>query len=252
MTPSSAFPRPRRIPSALRLAGAALALLLAGCNLFGGGGGGGPLIPRPTFLQPEIDAFAEDSARVYAWSESLRRDGDDSLLALLSLRVIRSGESITSGGTRPVVALQVLAGNAGLPFSATAPAPAAALTRLGLPPDRVFYDTLAVPDAGPALGFPFTPVIGWRQDTVVGDLRLVRVLDRVQIVKQGGFRHECWAFAESTYVDEGGNLLGVGVTWMGRSGLVRHRSEWMSFFPSSTEPGTLFREITAQELPESP
>ena len=222
--------------------------MLAGCNLFGGGDDG-PLIPKPEFLQPEVDAFADNSVRTYYWTEVIRRDnvdGGDTLLSFLSVTAVHAGDTTTGAGTVPRVRLEAASGNAGLPFSADAPAPAAALSRLGLPPDRVAYDTLAIPDAGPAIGFPFNPIIGWRRDTVAGDLRFVRVLERVQTVKQGGARHECWAFAESTYVDDTGTLLGTGVTWMGRNGIVRHRSEWPAYVPSSTTPGILLREITAQ------
>jgi hypothetical protein len=134
-------------------------------------------------------------------------------------------------------------GDIGLPFLSGNPAPAAALARLGIRPGRTYFDSSAIPDPGPNLRFPETPVVGWRLDTTSGDLRFVRRLARVETINMAGKRQQCWAFAESTYW--GGNLLGTGTTWMGRTGLVRHRSEWSGFVPSPSTAGTLFREITA-------
>jgi hypothetical protein len=223
--------------------------VLSGCDLFGLNDPD-PFIAKPQTLQPEIDAFADDSVRTYIWTESLRRDGDedDSTLTTLYLEARSPGDTIIGDSLRPRLTLLPTFGNGSSnpPFSANSPAPSSVLTRLGFHPERVVFDQVGIPEAGPALPFPALPATGWRLDTTVGDIRFVRVLTRVQTIKQSGKRHETWAFAESTYVSgNSGVLLGSGTTWMGRNGLVRHRSTWLAFEPSTATAGFLYREIIA-------
>jgi hypothetical protein len=222
---------------------AAAAMPPAGC-IFPFGNDEAPLIRKPSELNPEVDAFSGKSVRTYDWSESLRRsDRNDSVLWEGSLRLSHTGDTVVDGLARPVFKLFRISGATPVPYSANGPAPAAVLTRLGFRPDQVGFDGAGIPDPGPSLPFPATPVLGWRLDTAQGDLHFVRVLDRVETVKLSGKRHESWAFAESTFW--GGELLGTGTTWMGRTGLVRHRSEWGAFLPSAAGAGVVFREITA-------
>ncbi len=210
------------------------AFALAGCDLIGGGSSA-PRVPRPATLHPERDAFALTATRSYLWKENLRRAGKDSLLADFSLLATRTADTVIAGDTLLRVSLS--------PAAHSAPAPVAALARLGFRPGRFLPDSAAIPDPGPDLPFPEIPVAGWRLDTLVGDIRFVRVLRGAETVKLSGKRHECWAFAESTWV--GPSLLGSGSSWMGRTGLVRHRSEWAGLALSSGPSGTLYREITA-------
>lgn len=208
--------------------------LLSGCDLLGGGSD--PFVPKPAALHPESDAFAEAATRTYLWKENLRRTGmTDSLLADYSLQATRGADSVTGNDT--------LAGIGIDPMTYDGPAPTAVITRLGFRPGKVRVDSLMVPDPGPDLRFPEIPVIGWRLDTTIGDLRFVRALGGVETIRLSGKRYECWAFAESTW--RAGALLGTGVTWMGRKGLVRHRSEWTGLALSAGPSGTFFREITA-------
>jgi hypothetical protein len=214
---------------------AAAGLLLAGCDLLGGGEST-PTIPKPATLHPESDAFAARAARAYFWKENLRRSGkDDSLLADFSLKATRGADTVIGGDTLARIAFE--------PTKYEGPVAAAAVSRLGFRPGRVLTDTSAVPDPGPDLPFPETPVDGWRHDTAIGDLRFVRALRGTETVKLSGKQHQCWAFAESTW--RAGTLLGTGSTWMGREGLVRHRSEWPGLALSAGLSGALFREITA-------
>ncbi len=212
----------------------AAAALLAGCDLLGGGSSRDPLLPRPESLHPERDAFVAAATRSYLWKEGVRGGNADSSLVEFPLEATRGADTVVGGDTLLRVAFRV-SGNDG-------PVPAAALARLGFRPARFLADTAAVPDPGPGLPFPENPAPGWRLDTVVGDLRFVRALRGVEIVKLSGWRHECWAFSESTWA--GQKLLGAGSSWMGRWGLVRHRFEWEGFAAAGPS-GTLYREIIA-------
>jgi hypothetical protein len=219
--------------------GACAGLLLGGCDLFGLGSEGDTFLEKPVILQPERDTFFKKSTRVYTWDESLRRTGkDDSLIHSFMLAAYRTSYGYVGDSIRPRVDFyrQLSVGTA----------PVATLTRLGLHPDRMIFDTLDLPDPGPGLPFPVEPALGWRLDTTVGEMRFVRVLDRIETIKQGKIRYECWAFAESTYwAGETTPAIGTGVTWMGARGLVRHRSEWTDFHIPSTTSGTLFRQIVS-------
>jgi hypothetical protein len=209
-------------------------LLLAGCDLLGGGSES--VVSRPATLHPESDAFAKVASRTYLWKESLRRtDKADSLIADFSLQAARGTDTIVGGDT--------LTGIDIYPMTYDGPAPTAVIARLGFRPGKVRVDSLVVPDPGSDLRFPETPVVGWRLDTTLGGLRFVRALRGVETVSLPGARYECWTFAESTW--RAGDLLGVGTTWMGREGLVRHRSEWTGLALSSGPSGSLYREITA-------
>jgi len=223
--------------------------LLAGCDLLGGGGGG-PVIAKPETLAPETQAFARADERTYTWSEKLKRPSKkDSTLLLTRLQAAHVGDTTINGAPGIILELKPLLGNNGANgYDANAPAPAAVVARLGFRPGLAVTSGFGVPDPGPDLPFPAVPAIGWRHDTTVGSLRFVRVLERVQTIRQDGARHQCWTFAESTYVaaDAGlpATLLGSGTTWMGATGLVRHASTWPAFDPSSGGTGTLYREIS--------
>lgn len=225
------------------------ALLVAGCDLLGGGDDG-PVIAKPGTLAPEAQAFSQVTSRTYTWTESLQRPSKkDSILLQTRIQAVRSGDTTVAGEAAVKLALTPLFGNTGLTtYTANAPAPAAVVTRLGFRPSRAVTNSQAVPDPGADLPFPAAPAIGWRLDTTVGHLRFVRVLERGQTIRQDGARHECWAFAESTYVAANAGLpatlLGSGTTWMGATGLVRHRSVWTAFDPSTGGAGTLYREIS--------
>lgn len=213
--------------------------VLGGCNLFDSGGDS--VLAKPATLQPEQDAFTKSASRTYTWDESLRRSGkSDSLLAETILVAARLGDTVIGGVSRTRL-------NISRRFS-TGPAPAATLARLGFRPGRTVFDSTVLPDPGPGLPFPDAPALGWRLDTTVGELRFVRVLDRVETVKQSGKGYECWTFAESTYWvgdQPAAALIGAGTTWMGARGLVKHQSAWSGFAPNPENAGTLFREITA-------
>ena len=213
---------------------AAAGLLLAGCDLVGGGSD--PLVSKPTTLRPESDAFAQIASRTYLWKDNLRRTGRaDSLLADFSLAGTRGADTVIGGDTLVRIDFESI--------TSDGPLAAGVITRLGFRPGKLRFDSLVVPDPGPDLPFPETPVIGWRLDTTLGDLRFVRELRGVETVRLTGTRYECWTFAESTWRAE--DLLGTGTTWMGRTGLVRHRSEWPGLALSTGLTGSLFREITA-------
>ena len=228
---SRLVPKPLKTLFALSIA----ILLLSGCGLFEDEAD--PFVPKPSTLHPEADAFSQSQTRNYVWRESLRRGSTDSLLQQTTLQAEHVGDTLIDGSLLPSLSITAL--------SYAGPAPAAVVTRLGLRPNQVALDTLAVPDPGPSLRFPVTPALGWRLDTLSGDLRFVRVLDDIETLNLLGKRQECWAFAESTFQSDG-TLLGTGTTWMGPTGLVRHRSEWRDFSPTTASAGSLFREITAK------
>jgi hypothetical protein len=209
---------------------AALALSLAGCNLFGTSSS--KPTPRPSILNPETDAFSSSSVREYEFTESLRRSGD-SVLAYAVVRVQRVGDTVIDGSPRPRLHV------AGA--SAASPAPAAVFSRLGFRPSRLVFDGDAVPDPGADLPFPTAPAIGWRLDTSAGEMRFVRQLTRVETLRLLGKDQEHWVFAETTWSDT--RLLGHGTTWMGPRGLGRHVSEWPLFSQAQAAPGTLVRRI---------
>lgn len=232
-TPSC--PRLLRLVRVLGVLGAVL--LLSACDLFDGRKSPSA-IPRPSTLTPEADMFRDTDLRTYTWLEELRRDGkSDSVLGLGSFRITYARDTLVSGSLRPFFDVSAS-------FTVARPAPASFLTRLGVRADRVHVDTTRVPDPGPAYRFPEDPGLGWRLDTIVNDLRFVRLLNRMETISQAGVRHETWAFAESTWWAGTPVLLGTGTTWMGRTGLVRHQSLWPGY-ASGTGVGTLVRTLSA-------
>jgi hypothetical protein len=234
----AAFQNPRRhLSTALCVAAG---MLLGGCDLFGLGEESDRYLEKPATLQPERDTFLKKSTRIYTWDESLRRPGkSDSLIQNIQLGATRTSLGYIGDSIRPRVDFyrQLSVGTA----------PVAALTRLGLHVQRVIFDTLDLPDPGPGLPFPGVPSLGWRLDTTVGEMRFVRVLDRIETIKQGRTQYQCWAFAESTFWAGEANAapIGTGTTWMGARGLARHQSEWTDFHIPSTTSGTLVREINS-------
>ncbi len=210
-------------------------LVLAGCDLFSSSSR--PVVPRPETLRPEIDAFAVDSVRSLAWSETLRRGKTTTPLGQASVQVKHQGASVAGTDTIPLLAFHFAAG----------PSHAGAVTRNGFDPRRVAFDTSAIVDPGPALPFPEIPAPGWRHDTIIGELRFVRALRGAETLRQSGKDHRVWAFAESTWWNH--ELVATASTWMGLHGLVRHRSEWPQYGASVANDGatgTLVREIRAQ------
>jgi hypothetical protein len=165
-------------------------------------------VPRPVALNPEKDIFSTNHFRIYRISEGITLIGGN-LLTRVELET----------------------------------APAAALALLGLNPTRLFFDTLAVPDPGPALRFPDTPHVGWSLDTTLGEMRHVRRFTKVENVEAAGKNQQCWVFADSTYL--GGVPVSGSTYWMGATGLVRHRQEWKSYAPSGITGGMFWREIKA-------
>jgi hypothetical protein len=218
----------RALHAAARTALAALtALGLAGCDLFEADR---PFVRKPAVLSPETDMFSANALRHYSWTEGLLRGKKDSTLRVGSLSATRTGDSIAGGDTLVRVS-----------FSST-PGAAAEAVQLGLNPARLILDSVHGLDAGPAIGFPAAPALGWRLDTTLGDLRFVRHLTKTQVLRSLGKDVECWVFAESTYW--GGHRVATGTYWMGATGLVRHRREWPEWQPSGGEvAGTLWREI---------
>ena len=204
-----------------------LALFLTGCNIFDFGPPDAD-IGRPATLHPEADIFASGDDRVFQISEGIIRIGRDTTFATRSLEFSRLGDTLIGG----VALTRVEAG--------TAPAPASVLTLLGLRSTRLFFDTVNIPDPGPALRFPDTPKAGWSLDTTVGDLRHVRRMTGIENIKAAGKRHECWVFKDSTYL--GTTALSTETYWMGARGLVLHRQEWPSYSPTVITGGTLWRE----------
>lgn len=235
---SPSRPHPVGFARFFRMTGAACFMLtLAGC-LFDDEPPA-KAIPRPSTLDPETDAFRDANVRQYSWTENLVRAGKtDTLLSQGSYELRYTRDTVLAGETRPFFDLSAS-------YTANSPAPASLLARSGFRPARVHFDTLRMPDPGPSYRFPDTPLVGWRLDTVVGDVRFVRRLKGVETIAQYGRRHETWAFAESTWWQgDAPVLMGVGITWMGRTGLVKHESRWPGF-PSSAGQGTLRRTLVA-------
>jgi hypothetical protein len=231
----------RRPPRAIRAALAvALAGILSGCNLFDTGSPSAPVIARPSVIQPESDAFLYVNERQYTWTEELVRPGKaDSMLGIGSFKVKHVRDTLLGGSLRPFFDVSAS-------FAAAVPAPAGLFTRLGFNPQAIHFDTARVPDPGAALRFPVDPVIGWRLDTVVGDLRFVRVLTGTAVIEQSGLRYDTWAFAESTWWAESpAARLSVGTTWIGRDGLVKHQTHVTNFTATGSASGTLQRTLIA-------
>ncbi|HEX2613489.1 MAG TPA: hypothetical protein VHO02_07835 [Fibrobacteria bacterium] len=228
-------PSRNRIPLVL-IAGAVL--LLGGCNLLGGGGGGSSrFISAPATLHPESDAFASQATRTYLWQETLHRKGSsDSLLADLSLDATRGADTVIGGDTLGRMTFA--------PKGYEGPVGASAVARLGFRPGKLLLDSNVVPDPGPDLPFPATPAVGWRLDTTFGESRFVRELSGLDTLKISNTRHECWAFAETTWY--AGVLRGIGTTWMGPEGLVLHRSRWVGIDWSTGATANLHHQILAQ------
>ena len=207
-----------------------MALALTGCNIFDFGPPDAD-IGRPVTLHPEAYIFANGDERVFQVTEGIIRIGKDTTFAIRSLEFSRLGDTLIGGD----VLTRVEAG--------AAPAPASVLSILGLRSTRLFFDTVNIPDPGPALRFPDTPKIGWSLDTNVGDLRHVRRFAGIHDVKAAGKLHECWVFKDSTYL--GSAAVSTETYWMGARGLILHRQEWPSFGPALITGGTLWRETRA-------
>jgi hypothetical protein len=228
----AAPPRPR-LAARLALALAA-SLALGGCIF----GDDAPFVGKPATLSPENDLFSESDVRAYSWTEGIDRGKRDTILNEGSLTVTRTGDSVGAGGE--IFVRLTLSSPAGA---------AAEAGQLGLDPARLLLDSVHARDPGSSLRFPTAPVVGWRLDTTVGDLRFVRVLTRTQTVRSLGKDVQCWVFAESTYW--GNQPIAYGRYWMGKTGLVRHRREWKSYEPGDeVAGGTLWREIKA--IPTEP
>ena len=221
-------------PAVFRLAGAlCLSLALSGC-IFGNDSPDVD-IRKPSTLSPENDLFAAGSSRIFSLSEGIIRTGKDTVFAVGNLVIHGVGDTVIGGETRRQVVVE------------TSPAPAAVLSRLGLDPARLFFDTVALPDPGPGLRFPDTPVIGWRLDTTIGELHHVRRLTGVKTIKAAGQYQECWVFADSTYL--GATAVTTGSYYMGARGLVLLRQEWPNYAPASLTGGTFWRETRAANFP---
>ncbi len=205
-------------------------LCLTGCNIFGSGAPEAD-VDRPVTLHPETDMFSNGNLRSYQISEGIMRVGKDTSFTNRFLEISRLGDTVLGGATIPRVEI------------GTSPAPAAALALLGLNPTRVFFDSINIPDPGPALRFPDTPHVGWSLDTTVGDLRHVRRLTGARDVKAAGQRHDCWVFQDSTYW--GSTAVSTGTYWVGAKGVVLHRQEWAAYAPSGITGGVFWRETRA-------
>jgi hypothetical protein len=189
-------------------------------------------------LSPEADAFLRADTRTYTWVEALRRSGkSDTVFSLTTFEVTRTGDTVLGGSQRPFLDVSE---------NFTTIAPTALFTRLGFRSHAIHFDTALVPDPGPAFRFPDTPSATWRLDTTVGDTRFVRLLKGTAVLSQSGQRIETWAFAESTWWNQGSPvLISTGTTWMGSSGLVRHESLWTGAVTLTGETGSMFRTIVA-------
>lgn len=213
---------------------------LCGCDFFGSSTSPTPIpfIPHPAQLNPEVDAFSSLSARSYTWKEGWKIGSRDTSTASRTFTVTKTG------GVSPV-RVHFNTGD-GKALSASI------ITQMGFNPAKIQLDSTAVsiPDPGAALGFPATPQIGWRLDTITGDLRFVRqligmdtVLQKIGTVKTNV---ECWAFAETTYY--GGVAVATARYSMGYNGLVHLYEKRPGFYSSTGDTGAvvLWREITAQ------
>ena len=189
-------------------------------------------IPKPAALNPEHDLFSVGSPRLFSVNEGIIRAGKDTTFEVRTLTLSSLGDTLIGGLTKNRVAF------------ATSPAPAAALTLLGLNATRISFDTVAIPDPGPGLRFPDSPYVGWSLDTTVGALRYKRALTAVQTVRAAGQNQRCWVFSDSTYWNGAG--VSKGTYWMGATGLVKHRLEWKPYAPSTLTGGTFWREVRAE------
>lgn len=217
---------------------AVAASVLAGCNLFGSNSST-PAIPKPATLNPQTDTFGQRDTRVYSWLEELVRPGQADSLIAIATASIRFTDSVIGGVSRPFYDVQAS-------FTRTNPAPAGLFARLGFVPAAANYDTVRVPDPGPALRFPATPTAGWRLDTIVEGLRFVRVLTGAATIDVAGLRYETWAFAESTWWnDNAPELVSTANLYMGRDGLVKSVSNRMNYSLNGAAPATLRRTLQA-------
>ena len=196
-----------------------------------------PFISRPAQLNP-LDAFAKGSQRTYLWKEGWTAGKKDSAALTRVIRITNKGDTLVHDTVLRRINFIAADGLGPLPVSVVA--------GLGFNPDQLWLDTTAIPEPGPALGFPTLPEIGWRSETTSGDLHFVRVLKGLDTLRRSEGNVECWAFAESTYWN--GSSVATSVYSLGRTGMLRLHTERTGFNPGGdTVSGISWREVAPDD-----
>lgn len=234
---------PRRLLAGLAIA--TFSAMLGGCDLFGSSSGT-PVVALPDTLEPETQAFNLTASRSWTWEEWAKGADGDTLLSLQVWRAARGSDSVDPA--RPFLELYRMNGPSLVPASVISPAPAGVYATLGFRTDRIAFDPVAAPDPGSSWPLPALPIpAGWRADTTVGDLRLVRTYTRTRTVSAHGQRHACREFADSTYESgANGTLLAHGTACFGAVGLVQRELVVPGYTTATGKGGTFVRTITVR------
>jgi len=194
-----------------------------------------PFIPHPAQLNP-MDVFAGGAQRNYTWKESWTLGKKDSSPLPRILRIVYRGDTLVHDTLLHQIGFIATDGQS-LPVSV--------VTSLGFNPSQLSFDTSAIREPGPGLGFPTLPETGWRTEQTAGDLRFVRTLKGFDTLRRAEGNVECWAFAESTYWD--GAAVATATYSVGHTGLLRLYTQRMGFNPGGdTGTGVSWREVVAE------
>ncbi len=209
-------------------------LLLSGCDWWWSEPT--PFIPYPAQLNPENDAFASALTRNYTFKEGWKVGSKDTTVMSRTFRAQKTKDTVLNGASFLKATFSATDGNA---------LPGFVVTHLGFNPSKLLLDSAVIPDPGPALGFPVTPVAGWRSEQTNGDLRFVRTLTGFDTLSRPEGSVEAWAFAESTYWD--GTAIATAKYSVGRNGLLRLYAQRLNFTPGNSNTASiLWSEVTAQ------
>jgi hypothetical protein len=181
-------------------------------------------------------AFISGAERLFTWKEGWNIGKKDTTLLPRNLSVTSQGDTVLHGDTLLRVHFAATDGY---------PLPGSVVTHLGFNPSKLLFDSVAIPDPGPALGFPVLPEIGWRDTLTSGNFHFVRELTGLDTISWHGSRVENWAFSDTLYWN--GTAVSTAVYSMSRYGLLQLYVQRAGFNAhGDTTAGLLWLQVTAQ------
>ncbi len=183
--------------------------------------------------------FVKGSQITYVWKEGWSTLGkQDTAFLPRSIQITNLGDTQLIADTVLRLRLRITATD-GYPL------PGSVATHLGFNPARLLLDSAAVPDPGPALDFPLTPQIGWRDTLTSGELHFVRELTGLDTISWHGSRLENWVFSDTTYWN--GTVMETALYSMSRNGLLQLSEQRPGFnADGDTTTRVLWLQVTAQ------
>jgi hypothetical protein len=194
-----------------------------------------PLITAPAQLNPD-SVFAKGEHLTYTWTEGWTLGKQDTSFTPRNFQVLNQGDTVIAGDTLLQLRFTALDG---YPF------PGSVITHLGFNPSKTRFDTNAIPDPGPELGFPTYPKIGWRDTLTSGDFHFVRELKGLDTISWHGAHLQSWAFTDTTYWN--GTAVATALYSVGRSGLLQLSLQRPNFNAhGDTTTKVLWLQVTQQ------